>query len=256
MHTVRFTLLLPISLLAFTWSAIALAGEAEDMAARIERQMAVPDRHSFDLPRDAARKPFETFQFLGLKAGMTVMDVGAYAGYTTEMLAAAVGPQGKVYSQNTEQVYLRYADGYYKRTMDERLAGDRLPNVVMLIAEYDELGMEGELDMAFLGNLIHDFLNRDGEVLAVRFLKSIHRALKPGGVLGVIDHVGVAGLNNGPLHRIEPAKARQLLEQAGFVIEAESDLFANPQDDHALMVYEADIYRNTDRFFFKAVKPR
>ena len=238
-----------------TWVSISSADESAEMADRIAAQMAAPDRHSFDLPRDEARKPLETFLFLGLKPGMTVMDVGAYAGYTTEMLAAAVGPEGKVYSQNTEQVYLRYADGYYKRTMDERLAGNRLPNVELYIAEYDDLGLEGELDMAFLGNLIHDFYNRDGEAEAVAFLEEIYRALKPGGVLGVIDHVGDPGRNNGGLHRIEPQKARDVLKKAGFVIESESDLFANPDDDHSLMVYNEAIYRNTDRFFFKAVKP-
>jgi predicted methyltransferase len=249
----KFALTLFLAL--FMATDVNADNQQEGMADRITKQMAAADRHSFDLPRDKARKPFETFRFLGLENGMTVMDVGAYAGYTTEMLAAAVGPEGKVYSQNTEQVYLNYAEGYYKRTMDERLAGNRLPNVVLLITEYDDLGLEGELDMAFLGNLIHDFLNRDGEELAVKFLRSIHRALKPGGVLGVVDHVGVAEKNNVPLHRIQPQDARDLLHQAGFVIEAESDLFANPEDDHSLMVYNEEIYRNTDRFFFKAVKP-
>ena len=66
------------------------------MAARIQIQMQKPDRHEYDLPRDPHRKPYETFEFLGLKAGMTVMDVAAYAGYTTEMLAAAVGPDGRL----------------------------------------------------------------------------------------------------------------------------------------------------------------
>ena len=117
------------------------ADEAEEMRARIEAQMRAPDRHHWDLRRDGPRKPYETFRFLGVREGMVVMDVGAYAGYTTEMLSAAVGPRGKVYSQNTEQVLLRYADGYYKRTMDERLANNRLPNVVLHIREYDDLGL-------------------------------------------------------------------------------------------------------------------
>jgi len=225
------------------------------MAQRIESQMQAVDRHEFDLPRDAARKPLETFTFLGLRSGMTAMDVGAYAGYTTEMLSAGVGPKGKVYSHNSEAVLLRYADGYYKRTMDERLANNRLPNVVLHIREYNNLGLKDELDFAFLGNLLHDFYYRDGEVNAILFLESIRTALKPGGILGVMDHVGVNGRDNKNLHRIEPAVARELLLRAGFVIEAESDLFANPQDEHKLQVYDKAIYRRTDRFLIRATKP-
>jgi predicted methyltransferase len=250
----RWIHLVALCLAAMLAAAVA-ADERQDMAERIAKQMQAPDRHRFDLPRDEHRKPYETFQFMGLESGMTVMDVGAYAGYTTEMLAVAVRPGGKVYSQNTEQVLLRYAEGYYKRTMDERLANDRLPNVVLHIAEYEDLGLEGELDLAFLGNLLHDFYYRDGEENALTFLASIRHALKPGGVLGVMDHVGVAGRDNAKLHRIDPDLARELIRKAGFVIEAESDLFTNPQDDHSVMVYNEAIYRQTDRFLFRAVKP-
>ncbi len=236
-------------------SAAVNANDMQAMADRIDKQMQVPDRHEFDLPRDANRKPFETFSFLGLQDGMVVMDVGAYAGYTSEMLAAAVGPKGKVYSQNREAVLLEYAEGYYKRTMDERLANNRLPNVVLHIKEYDDLGLEDQLDFAFLGNLLHDFYYRDGEANALLFLESIKSGLKPGGIFGVMDHVGVNGNDNKILHRIEPEVARALLRKAGFVIEAESDLFANTEDDHSLQVYNEAIYRRTDRFLIRAVKP-
>lgn len=231
------------------------ADELEAMAARIEAQMQAPDRHRFDAARDGGRKPFETFRFLGLREGMTALDVGAYAGYTTEMLSAAVGPTGKVYSHNRERVLTHFADGYYQRTMDERLANGRLPNVVLHLSEYDALGLDGTVDFAFLGNLLHDFYHRDGREQALAFLASIHTALKPGGVLGVTDHVGTPGANNKQLHRLNPRIARALVEDAGFVIEAESDLYANPDDDHTLMVYNDTIYLNTDRFLFRARKP-
>ena len=234
----------------------AVADDTDPMAVRIAEQQQVPDRHRFDHRRDAARKPYDVFVFLGLEEGMVALDVGAYAGYTTEMLSAAVGPAGKVYSHNTEQVLRSYADGYYDRTMQERLANDRLPNVVLHLREYDDLGLSSEVDVAFLGNLLHDFYYRDGRENAVAFLKSIHNALKPGGVLGVMDHVGIDGQRNSSLHRMKPQDARDLLSESGFVIEAESDLFANPDDDHLVMVYNDDLYLKTDRFLFRARKPK
>ncbi len=247
-----------VTLLIFALLPLAAPVHAEEtdaMAARIAAQQAAPDRHEFDFRRDAARKPYEVFLFLGLEEGMVALDVGAYAGYTTEMLSAAVGPKGTVYAHNTEKVLRTYADGYYDRTMTERLANDRLPNVVLHLREYEDLGLESEVDIAFLGNLLHDFHNRDGEADAVAFLTAIRRALKPGGVLGVMDHVGIDGRDNRALHRMTPEVARDLLTRAGFTIEAESDLFANPDDDHTLMVYNDEIYLKTDRFLFRARKP-
>ena len=253
---------LPLVYVALMLTAVASttisSGARADsrMQARIDTQMATPDRHEFDLPRDAARKPYATFMFLGLESGMTVLDVGAYAGYTTEMLSAAVGPDGKVYSHNTRRVLERYAYGYYQRTMDERLAGNRLPNTVLHVTEYDDFELVDQIDLAFLGNLLHDFYYRDGRDQAVRFLQAIRTALKPDGVLGVTDHVGIEGQDNANLHRLEPAIARELLADAGFDVVETSSLFANPADSHLLMVYDKRIYRQTDRFFFKAVPTR
>ena len=227
-----------------------------EMKQRIQQQQKAPDRHKWDFRRDEPRKPFESFRFLGLEPGMTVMDVGAAAGYTTEMLAAAVGPGGKVYSHNRARVLYRYADGYYKRTMDERLADNRLPNVVLHVSEYDDLGLDGELDLAFWGNNFHDYhYNEPGEATALEILFSIKKTLKPGGILGITDHVGSADHDNRELHRIEPDIIRDALKQAGFVIEAESGLFANPEDDHSLGVYDDEIYLKTDRVLIRARKP-
>ena len=236
-------------------AAIAHGDSHDPMAARIAAQQQAEDRHEFDFRRDAARKPYELFRFLGLEEGMVALDVGAYAGYTTEMLSAAVGPEGRVYSHNTEKVLKTYAEGYYDRTMTERLANNRLANVVLYLREYDDLGLEGEVDVAFLGNLLHDFYYRDGEDNALAFLRSIRAALKPGGVLGVMDHVGLEEADNARLHRMSPTLARGLLEKAGFEIDGESELFRNTTDDYSLMVYNDAVYLKTDRFLYRAKKP-
>ena len=244
-----------ILVLALMLPAAAVADLTDTMEERIAKQQKAPDRHEFDFRRDAARRPYDVFRFMGLEEGMTALDVGAYAGYTTEMLSAAVGPDGKVYLHNTEEVLKTYADGYYDRTVAERLADNRLPNVELHLREYDDLGLDGQVDFAFLGNLLHDFWYRDGEQNALAFLESIHAALKPGGVLGVMDHVGIDSEDNKALHRMTPQLARDLLTRSGFEIAEESDIFANPDDDHTLMVYNDAIYQKTDRFLIKAVKP-
>jgi len=251
----RFLTVISISFFSLVASN-SYAENYDAMQDRIRLQMQSPDRHEFDFPKDEFRKPFEVFRFLGLRTGMVCMDVAAYAGYTSELLAAAVGGEGKVYSQNRERVLMNYAEGYYKRTMDERLANQRLPNVSMYLREYDDLGLEGKLDFVFLGNILHDFYYRDGEANALLYLKSILKSLKPGGILGITDHIGLAGRENADLHRIDINTARELVQNAGFVIEAESTLLANPEDHHGSHVYSDAIYRRTDRLVFRARKPR
>lgn len=232
------------------------ADDAGDMQTRIEAQQQAADRHQWDARRDPARKPFETFMFLGLEPGMHVMDVWAGAGYTTEMLAAAVGPDGMVYSHNEEVVLMTFADGYYKRTMDERLGNDRLPNVALHISSIVDFGLDGQLDLVWWGNNFHDYYyHDDGQPDAAEILSAIYAALKPGGVLGLMDHVGLPESDNAELHRIDPVIIREHLVAAGFIIEEESDLFANPADGHDLMVYDDEIYLKTDRVLVRARKP-
>jgi predicted methyltransferase len=84
----------------------------------------------------------------------------------------------------------------------------------------------------------------------------MYAALKPGGVLAVIDHVGVAGQDNAKLHRMLPQQARDVLTKAGFTIEAESKLLANPADDHTKIVFDPSVRGHTDQFVFRARKPR
>ncbi len=94
-----------------------------------------------------------------------------------------------------------------------------------------------------------------GEAPALEFLKGIYAALKPGGVLGVIDHVGVAGQDNKAFHRITLQQARDVLTKAGFKIEAESTILANPADDHTKAVFDPAVRGKTDQFMIRARKP-
>ena len=97
--------------------------------------------------------------------------------------------------------------------------------------------------------------NGRGPDVALASLHAISALLKPGGVFGIIDHTGVAEADNAALHRIERAKAIETAEAAGFVVEATSDLLANPDDDHTQGVFAEGLRGNTDRFLLKLRKP-
>jgi len=210
-------------------------------------------RPEADVARDAGRMPFAVLAFLGVEPGMTALDVIAAGGYYTEVLSNAVGAEGIVYTQNPAQV-LRMFDGRNDRALTERLADNRLPNVRRLDREMSDLGLsEGSVDVAITALNFHDVYNGSPEA-AQAMLATIRGLLKPGGVLGIVDHVGAPGADNAKLHRIDPALAIAAAETAGFKVEV-SDLLANPDDDHSLMPFAPEIRGQTDRFLLKLTKP-
>lgn len=240
---------------AWTLAAIMLGGafgslaQAQDeQVARMRTALASPARPAEDKERDAVRKPIETVQFLGIETGQTVIDVIAAGGWFTEVLSAAVGPTGKVLAQNPDFFVQR--EGF---VANEKVRNDRLGNVQAVHGELAANNIKGA-DAAITALNLHDLYNgQNGEAVAVAFAKGVFDALKPGGVFGVIDHVGIAGQNNAQFHRLQLAQAKDVLTKAGFIVEAESNILANPADDHTKGV--RDMARHTDQFLIRARKP-
>ncbi len=231
--------------------AVADVADSDAIEADWTVALTAVGRSAQDQDADAARKPIEVVGFLDIEPGMTVLDLIAAGGYYTEVLAAAVGREGKVYSHNTEFI-LTMREGKNEKTISARLADDRLPNVERWDREFGQLGMSNQVDAAMLSLNLHDVYNYQGKDTALAFLKDIAVALKPGGVLGVIDHAGISGVDNKELHRIEQVLAEQLLVESGFVIEAQSDLLANADDTHTVGVFDPAMRRQTDRFLIRA----
>ncbi len=231
--------------------ASAAAWRADVLAAALNS----PDRPDADKARDAGRKPAEVVVFGGIEPGMVVLDVMASGGWYTEVLSIATGPDGTVYSQNP-QSYLERRDGANLKALNETLGNDRLPNVVRTIGELGELDLEpGSVDAALTALNFHDTYNFIGSEAATAFLQNIYSYLKPGGVLVMIDHIGNPGGENTKLHRIPKQDVMDLIAGTGFVVEADSELLANPADDHTEMVFGKDMRGNTDRFLLRLRKP-
>ncbi|MDG1203947.1 MAG: methyltransferase domain-containing protein, partial [Pseudomonadales bacterium] len=189
--------------------------------------------------------------FLGIEPGMQVLDVIAASGYCTEALAMTVGQDGPVYAQNADFV-LRMREGYNVKALSARLSNNRLANVVRLDTELTDLQLTANsLDAAFTALNLHDVYNRSPEA-AVDMLSNIKSLLKPGGIMGVVDHNGDPSQDNAKLHRMTQSQAIEVAEKAGFIVES-SDVLANPNDDKSQNVFASR--GATDRFVLKLTKP-
>jgi predicted methyltransferase len=237
-------------------SSSAAGSKASAGGGDLAAALASANRPAEDKARDTDRKPAELVQFFGVKPGMTTVDLIALGGYITEVLAVAVGPKGKVYAQNPP-VALQLRDGMYAKAITERLANNRLPNVVRVDGDLPAASQipPGSVDVAITAMNYHDVRNMNPE-LGVGFLKAVYTMLKPGGVFGVTDHVGNDGANNAQLHRIPKHFLIEDAKAAGFVVEAESDMLAHPADDHTKVVFDPTLRGKTDQFVVRLRKPK
>ena len=227
----------------FTVCLIGTSAYAELDVAALERAMANPDRPAADKERDASRQAPAVLSFLGLEAGMTVLDINASAGWYTEVLSYAVGSNGTVYMQNRP-------GGRAEEAANARAS--RLDNVEQIATFTD--APAGSVDLALTALNFHDFHNSNPE-LAQNILAGVVAALKPGGVLGVIDHEGTPGADNVSLHRIAFDDAvKAVLQNDDLALVGASDVLDNPADDHTVGPFDASLGRNTDRIVLKFIK--
>ena len=249
-------------LFSFT-AAIALAlatTPASAQSTTVSAAVANTSARSADnVKLDESRKPAEVLKFLGLKPGMRVLDPFGGNLYWAEITAPIVGPKGGVSIWQPQQFYRQ-------KTLDSFTAFHaRQPNAWMRVSGFETPEFPANSYDFMLINLdYHDVYwesakNGISRMDPDQWLKSVYAAMKPGAVVGVIDHVGGAGDTRATVekyHRIDPAVVKADFKRAGFKLEAESDMLRNPADDHSLNVFDPKIRGKTDRFVFKFRKPR
>ncbi len=264
--------------LMFTGMAISACGQSEDTAINAEVENAVPaaieadpaisvyaaalanpTRPDADRARDAARNPAEVLEFLGIAPGMTTLDMFSGGGWYAEIIAHVVGENGALFA-HTNQAYRNYVG----EALAERFSEDRLPQVKIINAENNQLSLdENSLDAVTLIQSFHDIYHVDpdnkwAEIDGPAFLVELKKGLKPGGIVGIVDHCAAAGAppeTGETLHRIDPELVMTLMEEAGFIFEASSDLLRNPDDDHSQSVFAEGLRGNTDRFVLRFRNP-
>lgn len=241
--------------------ALLLASATAPMALAqpsfVTKAVAAKDRPAAALALDADRKPAEVLAFMQLKPGMKVFDLLTGTGYYAEIMGRAVGAKGSVvaYSPanyNPEPIKAAFAT-----------IVTRAPNV-KLVGSPGEAFVPGSYDFAMVHLNYHDFYFESAEYNIPRtdpdvVLKGLFAAMKSGGIVAVVDHVGPAGDTRAlvaKLHRIDPEIVKADFARAGFVLEGESQILRMPGDDLSKNVFDPAIKGKTDRFSLRFRKPK
>lgn len=231
-----------------------------------------PDRHPADRINDLRRKPADMLAFIGVRPGSTALDVSAARGYTTELLARAVGPGGKVYGQNAPRAVNRAAPAQPEGaaaplppgapvpapTLAERARQPAGANIVAVQRPFEDPAppeiANGAVDLVTLMFNYHDMGHLG--VDRAKMNRAIFQALKPGGIYVIADHSGREGTGiseSGTLHRVEEAFVKQEVEAAGFRLAAEGNFMRNPTDPRDRNTPQPPMPK--DEFVLKFVKP-
>jgi predicted methyltransferase len=223
----------------------------------IQAIVSAPDRTAADRKTDLQRHPDLLLAFMGVGSGMHVADLGAGGGYTTELLARAVGSTGTVYSQNDPGLVKKFID----KPWSARLASPADKNVVRSERPLDAPLPDDAKNLDLVVDYIfyHDsvWLGTDRD----KMNKAVFDALKPGGAYVVVDASakeghGVADAKT--LHRIEQSVVESEVEKAGFTLAAKADFLRNPKDARdwsSSPRVAGDRLGTEDRFVLKFVKP-
>lgn len=230
------------------WSAAAQGVKAPDYEAIV----ASPDRSDADRQTDQRRRPAKMLAFTGVTSGMKVLDMDANAGYSTELLARAVAPEGVVYAQDSAAIIERFV----KDKFDIRAQKPAMKNVVHVVRDFDDPvppGVSG-LDLITFFFAYHDVTYMPVDRAAMN--RKMFAALKPGGFLVIADHSARPGDGTNvskTLHRIEESTLRREIEAAGFRLAAEADFLRHPEDPRDAAVFRPQV--PVDEFVLKYQKP-
>jgi predicted methyltransferase len=223
----------------------------------IRQVVLAEDRLDADRVLDAGRHIEELLAFLEVAPGCQLGELGAGGGYTTELVARAVGEQGRLFAQNNRFVLEKFA----AKPWSDRLQRRALRNVVRVDRELDDpFPPEArDLDGVYIVLFYHDtvWMGADRD----RMNRAVFGALRPGGSYFIVDHAarpGSGATDAKTLHRIDEAFVIAEVERAGFKLHAVADFMRNAEDkrDWNPSPSAAGGRRGTsDRFALQFVKP-
>ncbi len=251
MRAIATTSLGAVSAAALLYACTMAADPPAPTPADYAALLAAPDRSDADRKNDDRRHAAELLAFAGVRPGMKVLDMGADAGYSTELMARAVAPNGTVYGQNAPDTMARAMTAFEARMKTPAMkdaVDDRRP--------FDDPVPPGvkDLDLVTFFFAYHDTTYM--KVDRAKMDKAMFDALKPGGSLVVADYAALPGApvtTGKQFHRLDENIEKSEIEAAGFKLAGEANFLRNPADTHDFIIFGAKI--PIDAFVIKFQKP-
>jgi predicted methyltransferase len=204
-------------------------------AAELDRILASDHRPPANRARDPYRHPKDTLFFFGIRPNMTVVEVWPGAGWYTEILAPLLRNEGQLYAAQLDASGGEYAkktvDGYRAKLDARPDLYDKVIVTTLSASSKEPIAPAGSADLVVTFRNLHNWMMFGWEREA---LQAMHAALKPGGVLGIVEHRGNPDVPQDPKAMsgyVNEAFAIELIESLGFKLIDRSEINANPKDE-------------------------
>ena len=265
-----------LAAVALLASSCSTTSTRETTALALDNILAGSQRSAENSARDRYRHPKDTLLFFGIRPEMTVLEVWPEPGWYTEIIAPLVREHGKYYAAtiapDPQSRYVSERLGDYQQKLASKPDVYGAVAVVTFPSDGSDVVPPGSLDMVVTFRNIHNWMAQD---FAGQAFATLYKALKPGGVLGVVEHRGNPATVQDPKAKsgyVNEDYAIRLIEGQGFSLVGESQINANPKDtkDYEQGVWTLPpTYRlgdkdrpkyaeigESDRFTLKFVKPK
>ena len=187
--------------------------------------------------RDGARNPAETLKFFGLQPDSSVVEIWPSGGWYTEIIAPFVAENGQFYGAHfpggTDMEFFNRARDAYKAKLEANPEVYGNAQITAMYTGMMDLAPE-PVDMVLTFRNVHNWMSRDFQD---EVMQAFYDVLKPGGVLGIVEHRAAPGSEQDPKAvsgYVTEEYTIALAEKAGFVLDGQSEINANPRDtrDH------------------------
>jgi predicted methyltransferase len=274
----KFTKTIAAAALAVAMTACGTSPSMSDVDASTKMSAALAGDHRSEANkvRDASRHPAETLAFFDVTPDKTVMEIWPGGGWYTEVLAPYLRDSGTYiaagWDPDAEMAFIKNAVAQYNEKLAANAAVYDQVQVAVLMPPMKLAPVEpGSVDVIVTMRSVHNWMPRDSQTM---MLQAMYNSLKPGGILGVVEHRGNPNVPQDPKAKsgyVNEAAAIEMVEAVGFKLAGKSEINANEADtkDHpegvwtlppTLRLKDQDQAKylaigESDRFTLKFVKP-
>lgn len=194
-------------------------------------------RSEQNIQRDQYRHPKQTLTFFEIKPDQTVVEIWPGGGWYSEILAPYLKAKGQYYAahfpQDSQVKYFQNSLAKFKQKIADDAAYKNVKLTEFNPQTHHKIAPENSADLVLTFRNLHNWYIRGEDKAAIESFKAFYQALKPGGVLGVVDHQMPENFDqiaNKKSGYVKMSKAISWALQAGFILESSSEINANNQD--------------------------